>query len=201
MGLWYFAGQRQPRTRADPVPVRGSDPPVAYAFLTMVEVDVGVGDRRRLPEGLRFAVIGLVSTGVTIAVFNLLVHTGERPVLLDHPIEAYVIAMAVGTIVSFAGNRWWVFDAADSDTIVAEFIRFALVNVGATAIPSLCLAFSRYVLDQSSVMADNISANVIGLLLATIARYWAYKLIVFRTKPSDREYGDADPSAAKEPSA
>src|SRR5699024_5455096 len=118
-------------------------------------------------------------TGVTIAAFNLLVHTGDPPLLLDHPIEAYVIAMAVGTIVSFTGNRYWVFGAGDSDNWLNEFVRFILVNVGATALPSVCLAVSRYVLALRSVMADSIAANVVGLLLATIARYWAYKLLVF----------------------
>lgn len=156
----------------------------------MVGVDVGIRDRRRLPEGLRFAVIGMLSTGVTIAAFNLLVHTGNPPLLLEHPIEAYVIAMAVGTVLSFTGNRYWVFGAGDSDTWVSEFIRFALVNVAATALPSLCLAVSRYVFDLRSVLADNISANLVGLLLATIARYWAYKLLVFGGSQRPRPHGD-----------
>lgn len=145
----------------------------------MAEVDVPVRDRRALPEGVRFAVIGMFSTAVTIVVFNLLVHTGERPILLDHPIEAYVLGMAVGTVVSFAGNRWWVFDAGDSPDLLRELVRFVLVNVAATALPSLCLAITRYVFDLRSVAADNISANVVGLLLATLFRYWAYKVLVF----------------------
>lgn len=159
----------------------------------MVGVDVRIRDRRRLPEGLRFAVIGVLSTGVTIAAFNLLVHTGNPPLLLEHPIEAYVLAMAVGTVLSFTGNRYWVFGAGDSDTWVSEFIRFALVNVAATALPSLCLAVSRYVFDLQSVLADNISANLVGLLLATIARYWAYKLLVFGDAPRPRRHDGDKP--------
>ncbi|MGH3358343.1 MAG: GtrA family protein [Nocardioidaceae bacterium] len=145
----------------------------------MTEVELPVRDRWALPEGVRFAVIGVLSTAVTIAVFNLLVHTGDRPVLLEHPIEAYVVGMAVGTIVSFAGNRWWVFDAGDSPDVLREFVRFVLVNVAATALPSLCLATTRYMFDLRSVAADNISANVVGLLLATLLRFWAYKVLVF----------------------
>lgn len=179
-----------------PVPEGGRT--IAYALTTMVRVDVGIRDRRRIPEALRFAVIGVLSTGVTIAVFNLLVHTGDPPLLLEHPIEAYVIGMAVGTVVSFTGNRYWVFGAGDSDNWLSEFVRFALVNVAATALPALCLAVSRYVFDLRSVMADNISANVVGLLLATIARYWAYKLLVFgdapRRPPRDDER-DKQPAA------
>lgn len=163
----------------------------------MVGVDVSVRGRRRLPEGLRFAVIGVLSTGVTVAAFNLLVHTGNPPLLLEHPIEAYVIAMAVGTTLSFTGNRYWVFGAGDSDNWLNELVRFALVNVAATALPSLCLAVSRYVFDLRSVMADNISANVVGLLLATIARYWAYKLLVFgdAPRPARRDGGQGDDGA------
>ena len=145
----------------------------------MAEVELPVRDRRPLPEGVRFAVVGVLSTAVTIVVFNLLVHTGERPLLLERPIEAYVIGMAVGTVVSFAGNRWWVFDAGDSPDWFGELVRFVLVNVAATALPSLCLATSRYMFDLRSVEADNVSANVVGLLLATLFRYWAYKVLVF----------------------
>lgn len=165
----------------------------------MVGVDVSLRGRRRLPEGLRFAVIGVLSTGVTIAAFNLLVHTGNPPLLLDHPIEAYVIAMAVGTILSFTGNRYWVFGAGDSQNWVNEFVRFALVNIAATALPSLCLAVSRYVFDLRSVMADNVSANVVGLLLATIARYWAYKLFVFgNTQQPTPVAGESDDGQGNE---
>jgi putative flippase GtrA len=46
-------------------------------------------------------------------------------------------------------------------------------------IPVLCLAFSRYVLGLTSVWADNISANVIGLGLSTVARFWVFRRYVF----------------------
>lgn len=155
----------------------------------MAEVELPVRDRRTLPEGFRFAVVGVLSTAVTIVVFNLLVHTGDVPLLSERPIEAYLVAMAVGTVVSFAGNRWWVFDAGDSPDLLGELARFVIVNVAATALPSLCLAISRYVLDLRSVEADNIAANVVGLLLATLFRYWAYKLLVFRERPPSLPVG------------
>lgn len=155
----------------------------------MAEVELPVRDRRALPEGVRFAVIGVISTAVTIVVFNLLVHTGEQPILHQRPIEAYVLGMAVGTVVSFAGNRWWVFEAGGSPDLVGELVRFVLVNVAATALPSLCLATTRYMFDLRSVEADNISANVVGLLLATLFRYWAYKFLVFGAGTQSRAIG------------
>jgi len=37
----------------------------------------------------------------------------------------------------------------------------------------------RYVLDLSSALADNIAANVIGLGLGTVVRFWALRASVF----------------------
>jgi hypothetical protein len=36
------------------------------------------------------------------------------------------------------------------------------------------------VLDQHNALADNISANVIGLGLGTLFRFWSYRKFVFR---------------------
>ena len=44
----------------------------------------------------------------------------------------------------------------------------------------ICLAISRYVLNLDSALADNISANVIGVGLGTIFRFWSYRTIVFK---------------------
>jgi putative flippase GtrA len=47
----------------------------------------------------------------------------------------------------------------------------------------VCLWFSHYILGFTSPLADNISANVIGLGLGTIFRFWSYRRWVF-PKPS-----------------
>ncbi len=54
------------------------------------------------------------------------------------------------------------------------------VNGIAFAIPAVCLAFSRYTLGYDSVLADNVSANVVGLALATATRWLLYRRVVFR---------------------
>ena len=54
------------------------------------------------------------------------------------------------------------------------------MNGIAFAIPALCLAVSRYLLGLDSVVADNISANGIGLVLATATRWLLYRSLVFR---------------------
>jgi hypothetical protein len=47
------------------------------------------------------------------------------------------------------------------------------------AIALACLAVSHYLLDLRSPLADNISANGVGLVLGTLFRFWAYRRFVF----------------------
>ncbi len=43
-----------------------------------------------------------------------------------------------------------------------------------------CLWVTRNVFDWDTVIADNISANVIGAVLATLVRFWAFRRFVFK---------------------
>ena len=43
----------------------------------------------------------------------------------------------------------------------------------------LCLWFSRYVLGLTTPLADNVSANVIGLSLGAAVRFWVFRRYVF----------------------
>jgi hypothetical protein len=53
------------------------------------------------------------------------------------------------------------------------------LNVVGLAMAEACLAFSYYVLGYHGQVATNISANVVGLALGTLFRFWAYKRFVF----------------------
>jgi putative flippase GtrA len=48
-----------------------------------------------------------------------------------------------------------------------------------------CLWFSHYVLDLRSPLADNISANGVGLVLGTMFRFWTYRTFVFTAELAD----------------
>jgi putative flippase GtrA len=129
--------------------------------------------------GLKFLLVGGLATVVTIGVFNLLVHVGSPPWLNGEPILAYGIALVIGLAVNYVGNRFWVFDSAAPGPVWRQVLTFLVVNAVAFAIPSLCLAVSRYLLGLDSALADNVSANVVGLILATATRWWLYRRIVF----------------------
>ncbi|MDP2014193.1 MAG: GtrA family protein, partial [Actinomycetota bacterium] len=58
-----------------------------------------------------------------------------------------------------------------------------------------CLYISHYVLGLTSALADNLSANVIGLGLGTLFRFWSYRKWVFPAvpnQPGDQELAERD---------
>lgn len=130
---------------------------------------------------LRFLIVGGSATVVTIGVFNLLTHVGSPPLLADHPITAYAIAMLLGLVVNYLGNRFWAFESGSPKSLWQQLLAFGVVNGIAFAIPALCLAISRYALGLDSALADNVSANMIGLVLATATRWLLYRSLVFRS--------------------
>jgi hypothetical protein len=50
-----------------------------------------------------------------------------------------------------------------------------------------CLGISHYVLGYESALADNISANFVGLILGTIFRFWGYHNWVFPAQNANVE--------------
>ena len=56
---------------------------------------------------------------------------------------------------------------------------------------NIYLGFSRYVLDMKTQFADNISANVVGLVLGTIFRYIMYRYVIFTGSEAGKESSKA----------
>jgi putative flippase GtrA len=61
-----------------------------------------------------------------------------------------------------------------------EALLFGLTNLVGLGIAAACLFVSHYVLGLTSPLANNISGNVIGVLLGNVFRYVAYRFFVFR---------------------
>jgi putative flippase GtrA len=146
-------------------------------------------------EIAKFGVVGIVALVVDIGLFNILRFAGGEGPLYDKPISAKVISVAVATTVAYIGNRYWTFRHRCRTNMGREYLLFFLLNGVAMLIAVACLWFTHYVLGLDSPLMDNISANVIGLGLGTIFRFWSYRTWVFPaipTNPAAEELAERD---------
>jgi putative flippase GtrA len=146
---------------------------------------IGSEARHVLEEILRFLVVGGLATVASFVGFNVLVHgvlIGTAP-MGEQPIPAYVLVNVVAGYLAYLGMRLWAFSHRQMRDPVTGVVSFFALGALTMAIPVICLAVSRYGLGLSSVWADNISANVIGLSLGTTARFWVFRRYVFVDVP------------------
>jgi putative flippase GtrA len=142
---------------------------------------VGRRYQRFLSEVAKFLTVGGVATLVAFLIFNGLVHgyLGSAGVMHDQPLVAFVVANTVGMVVSYRGSRSWAFRHRAAVGVAGGRVTFIVINVLSMVIPLACLAFTRYVLGRSDPVADNIAANLVGLGLGTLARFWAIRQFIF----------------------
>ena len=140
-----------------------------------------------MDELVKFGLVGAVAYVVDIAVFNLLRYDeGPWPGPLAHkPVTAKVLSVCVATVVTYLGNRHWTWRDRSRRGLSREVTAFFLLNGIGMLIAVGCLAVSHYVLGYTSALADNISANVVGLALGTLFRFWSYRTFVFVATASD----------------
>ena len=84
-------------------------------------------------------------------------------------------------------NRHWTWSHRARTGLRRELPLFVLLSTVGLFIAEGCLAFSHYVLGFEGVVADNISANLIGVLLGMFWRFWSFKRWVFLPGDPDRD--------------
>ncbi|MBJ8346205.1 GtrA family protein [Antrihabitans sp. YC2-6] len=132
-----------------------------------------------LRRGSAFLVVGGIGFLVDAGLYNILVFWGGEGPLFHAPLPAKIIAIVGATAVTYFGNKWWTFGHKPRGNAMREFAVYVVVNVIAIGLQLSCLAFSRYVLDLSTPMSDNISGTLVGQIVAIGFRYWAYDKFVF----------------------
>lgn len=130
-------------------------------------------------EFIRFCCVGLGSYIVDVGLFNFLAHTAIIALPWDQSMSAKTISVTVSVIFSWVINRLWTFSGKSDKSRGRELLLFVMVNIGGLLIALTCLAVSRYGLGATTQLADNISANIVGLILGTVFRYLCYRYIVF----------------------
>jgi len=133
-------------------------------------------------EALKFGVVGIIAYVIDVYVYNML-RSGWWPLdeapLANKPVLAKVISVTIATVVAWLGNRYWTFRKRRRASMQREFALFVVMNIGGLLISAGCILVSHYMLGFTSALADNISGNVVGLVLGTLFRFWAYRTFVF----------------------
>ncbi|GLI26109.1 hypothetical protein ARHIZOSPH14_03510 [Agromyces rhizosphaerae] len=135
---------------------------------------------------LKFGVVGLLGLVVDVGVFNLL----RLGVLGDDgwaqsALGAKTISTSIAIVFNWLGNRYWTFRRHRRRNYLREFAEYLAVSLGGMAIALICLWISHHVLGYTSLLADNIASNVIGLGLGTLFRFALYRWWVFGHHRSD----------------
>jgi putative flippase GtrA len=172
----------------------------ALALLPKPVVDL----MHRHHELLKFAVVGGTTFVIDTAIFLVLKST----VLESKPVTAKVIGTTVATIVSYVLNREWSFRTRGGRANHHEAMLFFLISAAGVVVTSVPLWVSRYGLHLETPhvsrvtqeVADLVSAQVIGTLLAMAFRWWAFRRFVFPhadarprdTGPSEEDERDLD---------
>ncbi|MFL6139054.1 MAG: GtrA family protein [Frankiaceae bacterium] len=129
----------------------------------------------RVGEVLSFGIIGAFNTIVDIAVFNVMLGW----VLPSKPLLDKGVSIAVATALAYAMNRNITWAERARTGVRRELPLFAALSLVGLGISETALAISHYGLGHTSVLADNIAANVVGLVLASAWRFWSFRRWVF----------------------
>lgn len=139
-------------------------------------------------EASKFGIVGIIGIIIDVGLFNFFLFSGLWPSL------AKTLSMIIAMLFTYFGNKHWSFSrnlfeppaaGTEKSSSPRQFVLFVLVNLVALSFSLVALYVEHEILHIRSVLADNIAANVIGLGLGTIFRFWAYRTFVFAKKPNE----------------
>jgi putative flippase GtrA len=137
----------------------------------------------RHAELLKFAVVGGTTFVIDTTIFVGLKHS----VLETKPVISKIIATLVATIVSYVLSREWSFRTRGGRAGHHEAMLFFVISGIGVVLTSAPLWLSRYAFGLqtpnisafSQEIADFVSAQIIGTLVAMLFRWWAFRKYVF----------------------
>lgn len=148
------------------------------------------------PEALRFGAVGLGNTVLYFIIFNVTMGIGA--------VKATVLATVVTTTLSYLANRHWTYRHRPKTALRREYTLFFAFNLAGMLIQSGIVGIGKYGLglnESTDRLAFNL-ATCVGIGLATLFRFWAYRTLVFvahkpTTQPAEPAVaGAAAPAAA-----
>jgi putative flippase GtrA len=124
-------------------------------------------------ELAKFGSIGAVAFVLDTSLLNLC-----NVVIGLGPLTSKVVATTISTTFAYLGNRYWTFRHREQSGLGREYFLFFLLNGIALLFGMLTIGFTTYTLGLHDTLSFNI-ANIVGVGLGTLFRYWSYKKWVF----------------------
>jgi putative flippase GtrA len=105
-------------------------------------------------------------------------------------VRANIVATLIAIATNYLGYRYWVYRDADKKTRSREISLFLVFSAIGLVIQNGVLYALTYGLDFHSKL-ENMVCSVIGIGVATLFRFWAYRTWVFKVVPQAEEAVEA----------
>lgn len=136
--------------------------------------------RQLIHELAKFGVVGGINFVIDTGTYNLC-----QSLLGLGPLTSKTIATSLAATLAFVGNRYWTWRNRSRTNLAREYFMYFVLNAVGLLLSVLCLGFSHYVLGDiwpgvfRTVLADNLSGNIVGTAAGTLFRWWSYRRWVF----------------------
>ncbi|MFF5293963.1 GtrA family protein [Paractinoplanes globisporus] len=135
--------------------------------------------RHLAPEAIAFGVIGAANTLLYMAITWAALPVGA--------VKASVIATVVTTTLAYFANRYWTYRHHTRTALRREYTLFFGFNLIGMVIQSGMVAIGKYgfgLTEEHDELAF-MGVTLIGIVIATVFRFWAYRTFVFLKPPVD----------------
>ncbi|MFE6691563.1 GtrA family protein [Streptomyces sp. NPDC057743] len=129
-------------------------------------------------EIVKFGAVGGAGVVVNFAVFNLVRHLTELPV-----VRASIVATVVATLTNYIGYRYFAYRDRDKRGRTRELTLFLLFSVVGLIIENGILYTATYGFGWDDPLQSNVF-KFLGIGIATLFRFWSYRTWVFRGLPA-----------------
>jgi putative flippase GtrA len=132
-------------------------------------------------EAMRYIAVGAVGYVIDTGLFNVLSLFADLGFGDYNPLANKTVSSLIAIAVTYVGNSRWTFrHRTGRPEGIGRVARYGVVNLIGFGIGIASLGVSRYIFGFESLIADNISANVIGVCLALVFRFLANRYWVFK---------------------
>ena len=135
--------------------------------------------RRLAPEVVAFGVIGAGNTLLYMAITWAALPIGA--------VKASIIATLVTTTLAYLANRYWTYRKHTRTALRREYTLFFGFNLVGMVIQSGAVTIGKYGfgLTEERDAVLFMGVTLLGIAVATIFRFWAYRTFVFLKPPVD----------------